>query len=558
MNTTISSIMNIIKPILKNCILLFLFFIVFIAIGINPSCVSSKLQDNTTEIIEPEIGFIANNMPYDFLYADGVYDNGKALCKFEQNYDPIQWDNFTLDFDFFTTKKREQWPIMMGTSTRSIGFLLKENRTIEITANNQNQIYQTQGMYETNRWYHVKIVKLNDNTEIYLNETKIGEFQIQIDENAKNYPQNNISSVNYSNGIAFDGGLRNIIYLKKGDFEFSKKIHEKYASKFGDDNLIFSKTQNVFQKTNEYKLFNLNWKSFKVQFDYVHTNDGTRLILGDKWKIIDFHTIHDTASISINNNRISYLSALKLEQKHKYKVEILINNDLLQMSIDNKVVLNTQFEYYYKKMLEKESEILVFSKKEKLATIFKSLTVQNNVTPRYNQNPCLMITKNNSPIDTINEGAIEALFVSPFELAIESDARNEFAFTKNISGFNTNSFEMNFDFLTDKNKEQDLIALGVYTKYSEIDLSIVKNHLVFKINNKKSTIIPVNSSDIKEDWNNCKIVYENGLIKIYLNNIKTHETKFKFSEQYYKSKLLTIKNTFEGKFRNLYVYESAK
>jgi hypothetical protein len=112
--------------------------------------------------------------------------------------------------------------------------------------------------------------------------------------------------------------------------------------------------------------------------------------------------------------------------------------------------------------------------------------------------------------------------------------------------------------LTDKNKEQDLIALGVYTKYSEIDLSIVKNHLVFKINNKKSIIIPVNSSDIKEDWNNCKIVYENGLIKIYLNNIKTHETKFKFSEQYYKSKLLTIKNTFEGKFRNLYVYESAK
>jgi hypothetical protein len=133
-----------------------------------------------------------------------------------------------------------------------------------------------------------------------------------------------------------------------------------------------------------------------------------------------------------------------------------------------------------------------------------------------------MITKNNSFIDAINEGALEALFIPPFELDLDGKGNDEFAFTKNISGFNTNSFEMNFDFLTDKNKEQDLIALGVYTKYSEIDLSIVKNHLVFKINNKKSTIIPVNSSDIKEDWNNCKIVYENGLIKIYLNNIKTH------------------------------------
>ncbi|MGQ7945567.1 hypothetical protein [Flavobacterium sp. WC2509] len=548
--------MSFAKPILKKSILLFIFIIPFISY----SFASNKLSIFTINQIKPEIGFIAHNMPYDFIYTDGVYNNGEGKCKFEQNYDePIEWDNFTLDFDFFTNKKREQWPIMMGTATRSIGFLLNKNMTIEITANNQKQTYQTQGRYETNRWYHVKIVKFNNNTEIYLNETKIGEFQIQIDEDAKNNSQNNISSVNYSNGIAFDGGLRNIIYIKNGNLEFSEKIHKKYASKYNDENLVFSKTENVFQKTNEYKLLNLNWKSFKVQFDYIHTDDENKLIIGDKWKIIDFHTINDTASISINNNRISYLSALQLVPEHKYKIEIIINNDLLQMSIDDNVILTTRFDYYNEKILETENEIFVISKKEKPSNIFKSLTVANNVIPKKITNPSLTFQKNNSSIDTINEGVLEALFIPPFELNIkEIDPNNEFAFTKSISGFNTDSFEMDFDFLTNNKQEQDLIALGVYTKYSEIDLSIVDNHLIFKTNNKKSIIKPFNSNTIKKNWNNCKITYENGFLKIYLNNIKTHEIKFKFQEQFYKSKLLSIRNTFVGQFKNLYIYESVK
>lgn len=552
--------MSIITPVLKKKIQLSLFFIAFSAIGIskpNPSYISSRLQALETE---PEIGFVANNEPYDFFYADGVYDNGNGINKFEQNNtDPIDWDDFTLDFDFFTSKKREQWPIIMGRATRSIGFLLKENMTIEISANNQNQFYKTQGIYETNRWYHVKIVKRNNNTEIYLNEVKIGEFQIQIDENTKNYSQTDVSSVNYSNGIAFDGGLRNIIYIKKGDLEFSNKIYKKYASKYSDKNLIFSKTEDVFKKNNEYKLFNLNWKSFKVQFDYFHTDDETRLILGDKWKIIDFHTINDKASISINNNRISYLSAVKLEPNHKYKVEISVNSDVLQMRIDNKVVLNTKFEYLYKKILERENEIFVISKKEKPSAVFKSLTVQNNALPGHIEDYSVVVEKKNSSVDTINEGALEVLFIPPFELDLKvNDSKDEFAFKKTISGFNTDSFELTFDFLTDKKEEQNLLALGVYTKYSEIDLSIVNDNLVVKTNNAKSTVTPIDFVKIKEKWNNCKMVYDNGLLKIYLNDIKTYEVKCKFSDKYYKSKLLTIRNTFVGSFRNLYVYESVK
>lgn len=548
--------MRIITTILKKNILLFVLTIAFSTIGFSKtetSYDSSKLQDHK---FEPEIGFIAFNLPYDFLYADGIYNGGKSANKYEQKYyDQIQWDNFTLDFDFFTTKKRDQWPIMMGTSTRSIGFLLKEDMTIEITANNQKQIYATKGLYQINKWYHVKIVKLNNNTEIYLNDTKIGEFQIQIEQEKNS--GNNISSINYSNGIAFDGGLRNIIYIKKGDYEFSEKIHKKYASSYSDENLIFSKTENVFEKTNDCKLFNLNWKSFKIQFEYSHTNDETKLILGKKWKVVDFHTINDTASISINNNRISYLSAAKLESNHKYKVEILINNDVLQMTIDDKVVLNTKFEYYRKKVLERENEIFVITKSEGASTIFESLKVQNNVLPKDVGAPSLGIKKSNKFVDTINEGLIESLFTTPFEFKGGEYTNEELAFKKNVFGFNTNSFEMTFDFLTNK-KDEDLLALGVFIKYSEIDLSIVNNQLVFKTNNKKSTVIPVNLSKIKQDWNSCKIVYDNGLLKIYLNKIKTYETKFKFSDQFYRSKLLTIKNTFVGSFRNLYVYEAVK
>lgn len=549
--------------ILKNNFLLLSFFIVFHTIGnakINATSLSKKNQEYKNKYSEPEVGFIEYNTPYDFLYADGVYNNGKALNRYEQsNYSRFDWDDFSLDFDFYTSETREQWPIMMGTSTRSLGFLLKENRTIEITVNNQKQIHVTQGIYETNKWYHAKIIKKGNKTEIYLNDIKIGDFQIYFDEETKNSYQKCASSINYSNGIAFNGLLRNIIYTKKGDLEFSKKVYDKYASKYGNENLIFFQTEKVFQKSNAYNLYSLNWKSFKVQFDYIHNNEETQLILGDKWKVIDFRAINDTASISINNNRTSYLSPLKLELNQKYKIEILINNNILQMVVDDKIVLNTPFEYYNMKILEREKEILVFSKNEAPSTIFKNLSIENNVSLKNIEKPCLLITKHNKIIDTLNEGAIESLFIPPFEFNIkESDPNNEFSFTKMITGFNANSFEINFEFLTAKKEEQNLFALGVYTKYAEVDLSIVNNNLVLKIKNKTLIIPPINTNSIKENWNNCKIVCNNGFIKIYLNNIKTHEIKFKFSSQYYKSKLVVINNTFVGSFKNLYVYEFAK
>lgn len=281
--------------------------------------------------------------------------------------------------------------------------------------------------------------------------------------------------------------------------------------------------------------------------------------MGDKWKVIDFHTINDTASISINNNRTSYLSPLKLELNQKYKIEILINNNVLQMLIDDKIVLNTTFDYYNKNILEREKEILVISNKEVPSNIFKNLSIENNVPLKNIENPCLLITKHNKIIDTLNEGAIEALFIPPFEFNIKaSDPINGFSFTKMIAGFNANSFEINFEFLTVKKEEQNLFALGVYTKYAEVDLSIVNNNLVLKIKNKTLIIPPIKTSSIKENWNNCKIVCNNGFVKIYLNNIKTHEIKFRFSSQYYKSKLVMINNTYVGSFKNLYVYEFAK
>jgi hypothetical protein len=549
--------------ILKNNVLLLSFFIVLNNIGnakTNTISISKKLQEYKIIRSEPEVVFIEYNDPYDFLYADGIYNNGKGLKRYEQsNYNRFDWDDFSLDFDFYTSETREQWPIIMGTSTRSLGFLLKENRTIEITSNNQKEIYVTQGIYEVSKWYHAKIIKKGSKTEIYLNDTKIGDFQIYLDDDTKNSYQKCASSMNYSNGIAFDGLLRNIIYTKKGDLEFSKRIYEKYASKYSNENLILSQTEKVFQKSSAYNLYSLNWKSFKIQFDYNYIDKATQLIVGDKWKVINFHTVNDTACISINNNRTIFLSPLKLDLNQKYKIEISINNNVLQMLINDKIVLNTLFEYYNKNILEREKEILVVSSKEAPSNIFKNLSIENNVPLKNIETPCLLITKHNKIVDTLNEGAIESLFIPPFEFNIKaSDSTNEFSFTKMITGFNSNSFEVNFEFLTDKKEEQNLFALGVYTKYAEVDLSIVNNNLVLKIKNKKLIIPQIKTSSLKENWNNCKIVCDNGLLKIYLNNIKTHQIKFKFSEQYYKSKLVMINKTFVGSFKNLYVYEFAK
>ncbi|WP_418264079.1 hypothetical protein [Flavobacterium faecale] len=540
----------------KNNILLISFYIVFNFIGtIKATGQEYKINPN-----DPEVSFIEHNSPYDFVYTDGVYDNGKAINRYEQtNYNRFDWESFSLDFDFYTSEIREQWPLIMGTSTRSLGFLLKDNRTIEITVNHQKQVYLTQGIYEKNKWYHAKIIKNGSNTEIYLNDIKIGELQVFFEIDTKNYYQRCLSSINYSNGIAFDGLLRNIIYTKKGDLEFSKKMYEKYASKYSNENLILSIPENVFQRNYKYNLYSLNWKSFKIQFDYTHINDETQLILGSKWKVIDFHTINDTASISINNNRINFLSSLKLEPNQEYKVEIIINNNVIQMLIDNTIVLHTSFEYHNKKILEYEKEILTFSKTHKPSTIFKSLTIENNVPLKNIENPIVLTTKHNKSIDIKNEGVIMTLFTPPFELNIkENNPENEFTFTKMITGFDASSFEMNFDFATTKKGEQDLLELGVYTKSSEIALSINNNNLVFKTKNKTMVIPSINSTALKEDWNNCKIVSNNGLVKIYLNNIKTYEIKFRFSYQYYKSKLLMIRNNFIGSYRNLYIYESPK
>ncbi|WP_366185188.1 LamG-like jellyroll fold domain-containing protein [Flavobacterium ovatum] len=544
-------------------LILLVFLIANNSIGIaktNSTSFSDKIHEYKINPSDPEVVFTEHNSPYDFVYADGVYDNGKAINKYEQtNYNRFDWESFSLDFDFYTSETREQWPLIMGTSTRSLGFLLKENRTIEITVNNQKQIYLTQGIYESNKWYHAKIIKNGSKTEIYLNDIKIGELQVFFDIDTKNYNQKCLSTINSSNGIAFDGLLRNIIYTKKGDLEFSKKMYEKYASKYSNENLILDIPENAFQRSYKYNLYSLNWKSFTIQFDYTHSNDETQLVLGSKWKVIDFHTINDTASISINNNRINFLSGLKLEPNQEYKVEIIINNNVLQMLIDNTIVLHTSFEYYNKNILEYEKEILVFSKKEMPPTLFKNLTIENNVPIKNIEKPILLATKHNKLIDTKNEGVIMTLFTPPFELSIkENNSENEFAFTKMITGFNASSFEMNFDFTTNKKGELDLVELGVYTKYAEIGLSINNNNLVFKTKNKTIIIPPINTTALKEDWNNCKIVSNNGLIKIYLNNIKTYEMKFRFSNQYYKSKLLMIRNNFIGSYRNLYIYESPK
>lgn len=155
----------------QKAIIYFFASIVFIGCKTKKTVINKQSADvNFTNPLEKEIGFITHNKPFDIFSADGVYNHRGNINQYNQKLkEPFFWDDFSIDFDFLTHKYRNQWPIITKEN-RAFGIMLKEDKTIAISTNNQNQVYSTEVKYQLNKWHHIKVVKNNQNVKLYLDD----------------------------------------------------------------------------------------------------------------------------------------------------------------------------------------------------------------------------------------------------------------------------------------------------------------------------------------------------------------------------------------------------
>lgn len=392
-----------------------------------------------------------------------------------------------------------------------------------------------------------------------LDDRLIGDFKIEINESSRKQKNITISSINFSNGKAFDGYLRNVFYTRTSNETISNKIYNKYASKFDKKNIVLLLNEDEYKTPLNYKLINLNWNSFSVSFDYTHTNNQCKLIIGDKWKVIEFRTKNDKAFISTNYNRESFVSHYNFTTNKQYKIELIVNHGILELTINGEVVLKTKFEYTFKHILERENEILILSDNTNPNTDFSSIIVKNNTQLNSDENFITNHKITNKTVDSIEEGLLAKYLTQTNEIdgRFEENIK-DYIFLQNVAGFNNNTFEISFSFMTDFSIDQNIFRLGTYTKYTEINLSISNNQLSLKKSNGKINIPLLNQTELTNKWNSCKITYQNKILEVYLNNIKIFETKTDISPHPHNSKIISIEKSFIGKMKNLYFYESKK
>ena len=149
----------------------------------------------------------------DEFYCDGVYDrkesrykNGHGLHTPDLN---INKDHFRVSFSFKAVKNDteryrwigEQWVLVLSDWNRVLGVCLKNDGKVYVTTNNNDNYYETDLNYSINEYVDIDMVY--EDGILYMN----GQ-QIDIDMETPHDGQ--FHSVNYSNGIAFKGYIKDL------------------------------------------------------------------------------------------------------------------------------------------------------------------------------------------------------------------------------------------------------------------------------------------------------------------------------------------------------------
>jgi hypothetical protein len=143
----------------------------------------------------------------DGSYCSGVYNDQTTLNPDTKTaaLSGFNYKNFTISVEFKVTDFRYQWVFTLGVGGRLVGYLLKDDSTIFLTGSNHRNKKLTKGKYDLNKWFLATITYNNGIAKIYLNNNIIGE-----DEIVFKYFDNEFTTTNFGNGIAFKGNIRNI------------------------------------------------------------------------------------------------------------------------------------------------------------------------------------------------------------------------------------------------------------------------------------------------------------------------------------------------------------
>ncbi len=140
------------------------------------------------------------------VYCDGESSGKKFSCDLSNKIDR---SFFSISFDYL---------IESGTDTKDMPFLVlsggyrtfginTSNDVLSVTINNQSGAYVTPVKIKFDEWQHVEVVHNNGHVLVNGEYIKIGDLNPGGD--------NQLASVNYSNGKAFKGTLKNIV-VKSG------------------------------------------------------------------------------------------------------------------------------------------------------------------------------------------------------------------------------------------------------------------------------------------------------------------------------------------------------
>ena len=142
------------------------------------------------------------------IYCDGVYRLLSDYSQFETLYYDcglgFNVDNFEISFDYYLTNVGFMPMIVLGRSHRmfEIRITNKHNR-IEVTTHNGRYSYETNIFVLEGTWERINV--RYDHGDLFINKQHIRIHPLE------KQPDNILTSMNFSNGFAYKGWIRNIV-----------------------------------------------------------------------------------------------------------------------------------------------------------------------------------------------------------------------------------------------------------------------------------------------------------------------------------------------------------
>lgn len=461
---------------------------------------------------------------------------------------------------------------MLSRNLRAFGIVLDVNGGIMITVNQNGEKYlHTKGVYKLNKWHSIKAIKKGKKTHIFLDDVLIGSYNIDFKDNVYTNDKT-ITSNNYASGTSFKGGLRNIFFINDSNQESSGSLIKKYKS-YNDENILFKK-ENPFSTTIEsHNIIGLDWNSFNVIFDYQPTNkkENQKLILGKRWRLIEFIIEKGNLVVSINNGRTKFKTNYKFKKGKNYNIQLKKGVNKLNIIINDEQIFSENI-LLKRPGLNKRNNVLYSNNSCVLTSCFnfKNLVVQKtSVKNNYPINSNINITKTNHKVFDPSEGVIfKDLYTNNYYGNGIYDKSSRSSYIKRVPNFNSKSFSVNFDFISESNKPQVVLNMDVtvgLVNSPKIGIWIdSKNRIVLKIKNKSIKAVG-QFNNLSGQWNNCFISYDKNNLKVYINKKLLYKTKMTIDHSYkrreynafLRSKDHTGKSSFRGELKNITVYENS-